>query len=418
MFLSNIRLKNYKCFENELIELNVPDGVTPGSGLTLLVGENNSGKTTLFSALTKLKSQASLYSIERRNGADVTITLTDSNGETKIIKNKPGSAHIEVTGESNLSMKNFDIIKDNKFWTGTAGDNRVTYDWYKNQQNFNRGATDGNLAMALISLVDDDKLKLRFDTLIKEIFPDFREWTNDADDPSTGMYIKYKVSDNQYVKIDHSVGSGILSVFRIVYSIVADGAEKIIMIDEPEVYLHPQAQQNLLKVLERESAFHQIIFTTHSPFMFRGITKSARFVSLMHDKSTGSSVSELITGFILPNGPTYGEVTFFVYNIPTVEFHTELYGHLSYLYDVSGLTGGKDNFIQSNILIEQPTKRKRWMDDRKGCSPESVTLQTYIRHSIHHPENTCSNVAYTPAQLQQSIEEMIVVVRNLQANTK
>lgn len=416
MFLSSIRLQNYKCFEDETIELNVPDGATAGSGLTLLVGENNSGKTTLFSALTKLKSKAVVYSLEKRNGADIAITLTDSDGAVKEIKNKPGSANIEITGESRLSLSTIDIVRDNKFWVGNAGARSLAYSDYRNAQEYARESIDNRLASALISVVDNDDLKERFDNMLKEIFPDFREWTTDADDPQAGVYIKYKVSDDQYVKIDHSVGSGILSVFRIVYALVAEDTDKIVLIDEPEVYLHPLAQQNLLKVLERESARYQIVFTTHSPFMFRGVTKSARFISLTHDKTTGKSVPQVISGFILPDGPTYGEVTYFVYNMPTTEFHTELYGHLSYLYDVSGAGGGKDNFIQSHIAAEQPTKRKQWMDDRKACAAEPVTLQTYIRHSIHHPENTCANTDYTQEELKQSIEEMIVIIRSLQAN--
>jgi len=416
MFLSSIRLQNFKCFEDETIELNVPTSNVPGSGLTILVGENNSGKTTIFSALTKLKDDAVVYSLERRNEQDICITLVDSDGATKSIKNIAGSANIEITGESRLSLNTIDIVKDNKFWVGNAGSRRLGYGDYRRQQNYGRESIDNKLASALISVVSDDDLKQRFDGLIKEVFPDFRDWTTDADDPQTGVYIKYKVSENQYVKIDHSVGSGILSVFRIVYAIVAEDTDKVLVIDEPEVYLHPLAQQNLLKVLERESSRYQIVFTTHSPFMFRGVTDAARFVSLTHHKVSGKSVSEVITGFVLPNGPTYGEVTYFVYNMPTSEFHTELYGHISYIHEQSGVGGWIDDFIQSSIGTERPDKRKQWMDGRKDCAANPVTLQTFIRHSIHHPENTCTNADYSPIELSQSISEMVQMIRDLQVN--
>lgn len=41
----------------------------------------------------------------------------------------------------------------------------------------------------------------------------------------------------------------------------------IILIDEPGLYLHAKAQEDVLKVLENLSATNQVIFTTHSPYL-------------------------------------------------------------------------------------------------------------------------------------------------------
>jgi len=53
MFIKHIIIKNFRCFgdESEPIEFNVPDGENPGSGLTILVGENGTGKTTILEAI-------------------------------------------------------------------------------------------------------------------------------------------------------------------------------------------------------------------------------------------------------------------------------------------------------------------------------------------------------------------------------
>ena len=41
----------------------------------------------------------------------------------------------------------------------------------------------------------------------------------------------------------------------------------VILIDEPGLYLHAQAQKDVLRVLEKRSKYNQIIFSTHSPYL-------------------------------------------------------------------------------------------------------------------------------------------------------
>lgn len=412
MFIKKITIKNFKCFENEEILFNEPNGKT-GSGLNILVGENNSGKTTLFSIFAKLKPGSVIYSLEKREDKDIEIEICDKDDKKKIIKNKKGSSNIdtEEVGDSSLNHNNIDLIKDNKFWLGNAGTSKYDYNSYRNSSDFKRGPIDSHLSMGLVAILDKAEDKEKFDLLIKKIFPDFREWTTGADDPESGVYIKYKVSNSQYVKIDHSVGSGILSIFRIVYSLIEDKQDKIIMIDEPEAFLHPIAQQNLLKVLEEESKTRQIVFTTHSPYMFRGVSRNSKFISFKHDKKTGVTKTKTIDNFILPLGPTYGEINYFVYNLPTEEFHNELYGYLEYLYRIyKSKTGNFDNYLALKNPKEK-VRRKEWRDNRKKCQKLPCSLHTYIRHYIHHPENTCKNKKYSSLDLKKSIKEMIALLK-------
>ena len=53
LYLTKLQLINFKGFagQNPPITFHGPDGVTPGSGLNILVGENNGGKSTIFSAI-------------------------------------------------------------------------------------------------------------------------------------------------------------------------------------------------------------------------------------------------------------------------------------------------------------------------------------------------------------------------------
>jgi DNA repair exonuclease SbcCD ATPase subunit len=54
MFIKKIEIKNFRIFSNnksfEIDNINAPNGVR-GSGLTVFVGENGCGKTTILDAI-------------------------------------------------------------------------------------------------------------------------------------------------------------------------------------------------------------------------------------------------------------------------------------------------------------------------------------------------------------------------------
>lgn len=55
VYFESIHIKWYKWFEDSwIISFNIPDWVTPGSGLNIFVGENWSGKTTILKAINLL----------------------------------------------------------------------------------------------------------------------------------------------------------------------------------------------------------------------------------------------------------------------------------------------------------------------------------------------------------------------------
>ena len=72
MFIKKIEIKNFRIFSNnksfEIDNINVPDGVR-GSGLTVFVGENGCGKTTILDAIALpiLEYKADSFSIKDLN---------------------------------------------------------------------------------------------------------------------------------------------------------------------------------------------------------------------------------------------------------------------------------------------------------------------------------------------------------------
>ena len=86
---------------------------------------------------------------------------------------------------------------------------------------------------------------------------------------------------------------------------------------------------------------------------------------------------------------SYAEVNYEVFDIVSSDYHNELYG---YLEDVD------------KTKLDGLNKTKKWKN-KKTNGIEDVSLATYIRHSIHHPENT-NNAKFTPEELRESIEKL------------
>ena len=104
-----------------------------------------------------------------------------------------------------------------------------------------------------------------------------------------------------------------------------------------------------------------------------------------------------------PWSPSWGEINYIAYNLPTIEFHNELYGYLQ--EKNSAYYQNKiEKFFEDNGI----SKTKTWNRINKDGTqqPEKVTEQTYIRNHIHHPENTL-NAQFTQSELKSSIDSML-----------
>ncbi len=72
-------------------------------------------------------------------------------------------------------------------------------------------------------------------------------------------------------------GSGEFSVISLVKAVMEAPEKSLILLDEPEVSIHPGAQEKLVKFLAEQAytKHHQIVYTTHSPSMIRELPPEA-----------------------------------------------------------------------------------------------------------------------------------------------
>lgn len=86
-------------------------------------------------------------------------------------------------------------------------------------------------------------------------------------------------------------GSGEFAVVRLVIDILGAKPTSLILLDEPEVSLHPGAQDRLVEFLfeQIKKRKHQVVVSTHSPSIIRHLPPEAIKVMMVDDK-TGKNI--------------------------------------------------------------------------------------------------------------------------------
>ena len=269
----------------------------------------------------------------------------------------------------------------------------ITGEYFSNTLDLSRKGVGNNLADEMSKFFKND------------LFKDLKIDLVDILQPFSNAALVIRPDDHLKQINTKNLGSGIEMIMVLLLLKALSLGEKngsiIYLIDEPELHLHPKAQESLAKILLKESRVKQIIISTHSPYMFKELLPHSGVITLKNEsnkiliqKEDGKSEK------LLPWSPSWGEINFKAYNMPTIEFHNELYG---YLFKKSR----KDKIEDfEKFLVDEGVKQdKHWERmDRKGKA--NVTLHTYIRHSIHHPENK-ENDRYTIEKLKKSIEGMM-----------
>lgn len=103
---------------------------------------------------------------------------------------------------------------------------------------------------------------------------------------NNGVSISFKESANNYSEA--LAGSGEVAIFCLVEKIINAKPSSLILLDEPEVSLHPGAQRQLRNFILEEiiTKKHQVVITSHSPTLIEGLPKSA-IKLLTKDHTTG-----------------------------------------------------------------------------------------------------------------------------------
>lgn len=210
--------------------------------------------------------------------------------------------------------------------------------------------------------------------------------------------------------LQRSVMLSMIQALSKIYSSDTD-SNIVLCIDEPELNLHPRAQERLAGALARLSKSIQVVVSTHSPFMLKSF-KGDSDTAYVFEVGKNAAVTLLERLSILPFGPTMAEIQYFAYKLTPNDLHNELYGYLEAEKRLGSFANTKrwlDERDLKKFAIDNTLDVDAVSDVQKESLKRDVSLQTYIRHSIHHPENA-HNVPVSDTEISQSIQEMIIEV--------
>jgi len=449
MFIKKLVIKNFRLFGSQFIldagEINIPDGTSPGSGLTVLVGENGTGKTSILEALAipligyKADSIALIdfYDIKQKT------ELTISSSEEFDVKKSTPRGEFKATGfyfKANVRQQDqtrylsSTIVSDTRFIPSsstpvndTSPDLRVSVnnpfsgprfnenDYLYIDKNrtkqlesgtfsstrFDRLLGDFNfqyLKTNLSSLLDpnnavNDTLSASSinNEFLDKAFEDFKRLTDydvelsfiDNQAPYSKGYLTYAAGETKQLPVE-KLGSGYQMFLAILcqYRLsLQSGKKLIIFIDEVELHLHYKLQVSLAKLLLEISKTAQVIVTTHSAQLLKDLRPNDSHLINVLKKSGAPIDINPVEDYVLPF-PSVNESSFVAFEIPSIEYFNELYG---YLQDLKGRT----SINEFDAEISTGETMYDW--ERVGGGTDNLSVHSCIRHKIHHPDNTLND---------------------------
>ena len=179
----------------------------------------------------------------------------------------------------------------------------------------------------------------------------------------------------------------------------------IILIDEPELSMHPRWQDKILpyyRNLFTKNGIQssQLIVATHSEYVLRSALKDKDnvLIIILNDDSGLITPKTVNVPGVLPT-ITAAETNYLAFNIASIDYHIELYGYLQ-MKEGKPYIKECDDFIFNHPLFDSAKYGKASSYGRTQYN----TLPTYIRNAIDHPD---SGNRFTDDELRRSIEFLI-----------
>lgn len=173
----------------------------------------------------------------------------------------------------------------------------------------------------------------------------------------------------------------------------------ILLLDEPETHLHPQAQEDLLKeliIITKNKNNNITFFATHSNYMIDKDDLSRNYKVTKNPVTNIHKFDQKIS--------SYASVTYEVFDIASNDYHNELYSKLHNKYIEEDENDLNRSLIKNFDQIFFHNIKKLPFDKPWKGNPRSSTLPTHIRNCIDHPGDS---MKYTEEEIRKSIELMI-----------
>jgi len=301
MWITKIRLQNLRSFEDETIEFS--------KGINVLVGPNNSGKSTIAYAALPVQDSFSFSSNYLRSGTDKGNVQIYLEGATEYFKDITESGKLTISfdiTESSTNMKatyngnergiNLIEPREPKNFVYPYLSKRKVAGYGEDVRDQYASAVTGNLQYlyAKIDKVSNPE-KPAYSSYV-DACKQILGFVVTCSSSPNGKKACYIVDNFRNITLDN-MGEGVASVLGLLVDLcIADN--KLFVIEEPENDIHPKALKELLRLIIEKSKNNQFIITTHSNIVtkFLGAEPEAKIfkVDMEFKKKVPTSRIEVI----------------------------------------------------------------------------------------------------------------------------
>lgn len=272
--LTSLRVQNYRSFKDS--------GEMPLSPLTILVGRNNSGKSTLLRAIYQLQQAAPWSADDIRVGAPsvlihlgfdrlptppFTTVVNDSkwhNPQLSLLRT-PESISLELGNAGTSAEVRIDVITPTEPYNFIYPSLARRYSNTQYEEQLRRDQTtqvwpnETNLVARTSTLLNPrTRDGQEFESLCKRVF----NQTLDLMTGDNGQRLGLQIGRFAQVGLT-AMGTGISATLGLLVNLTG-AKDKVFLIEEPENDLHPAALKALLDIIIEKSATNQFIISTHS----------------------------------------------------------------------------------------------------------------------------------------------------------
>ena len=291
MTVIRLHIKGLRGFSEEQSLLFAQPTGKAGSGITVLVGPNNGGKSTVIEALQAWSAGGTTsFSEGKRNklsGDRVSIRIERDGVIEELRTVDAGGSQTER--EPGNPPRNCYVLPSRRFFNPYFGTGQLDREQYlgnhslPNTRSTPTDAFSHRLFNALQHRED-------FNRVLEQVVSPAPMWTIDQSDEGN-HYLKID-SNGQYHNSD-GLGEGIVSLLFIIDALYDSQGGDLIVIDEPELSLHPAYQRRLAALLAGYARDRQIVIATHSPyFVDFGLVLNGAEVARIHERAGSSVISQ------------------------------------------------------------------------------------------------------------------------------
>ncbi|WP_414513473.1 ATP-dependent nuclease [Nostoc sp. PCC 9305] len=272
MKIHKVKLSNVRAYENAEIELS--------PSINLIVGENNSGKTTILRTLLFLQDRSSFTTQDIRiNEETGGIILTFEGNINKyfnpVIANSiDNKTYLEITISNQGLITNGTDFNQNCIVNMEPRNFIYPFLSKRKVTQFNEGI---NLHNSNSVIGNFSNLYAKVDRITTDGLPAKNEYVKACRDifgfqissfPSNnGKKSVYIVDNFHHIPLE-LMGEGIVNILGLILDLCM-AKDQLFLIEEPENDIHPKALKKLLNFILEKSKTNQFIITTHSNIVLK-----------------------------------------------------------------------------------------------------------------------------------------------------